>query len=216
MNKFKQIAAGLALACASSIGTAGVIDLTSAPLSLSGTLEGTTNGYTISGLPTDPIPGESLYGDPKSDCISMSGLACDFDGIGISDDEIGSNNVTESVKIVFDYAVTFVYASFLDLFGSEQVTITNGAGNSVTIGSNLDNNDLGYQSALVGLVGKVFTFTADTDTDFWHAGNNDYSLASITAFDRGQGEGDVPVPAAIWLFGSALLGFMGFSRKKSV
>jgi hypothetical protein len=31
-----------------------------------------------------------------------------------------------------------------------------------------------------------------------------------------EGEGDVPLPAAFWLFGSALLGFLGFSRKKSV
>lgn len=54
----------------------------------------------------------------------------------------------------------------------------------------------------------------------WRAGNS-LGLNNSTAWDRVIFTADdinlspVPVPAAAWLFGSALLGFFGFSRKKA-
>lgn len=45
-------------------------------------------------------------------------------------------------------------------------------------------------------------------------GNGEY-LMHVGQVERG-GAGEVPVPAAAWLFGSALLGFGGLNRKKKV
>ena len=46
------------------------------------------------------------------------------------------------------------------------------------------------------------------------AANSPYSF-SISAGTAGGVVGNVPVPAAVWLFGSALLGLMGVGRRKS-
>ncbi len=45
---------------------------------------------------------------------------------------------------------------------------------------------------------------------------NLYSCSGPLCGPPDGGDPDVPLPAAFWLFGSALLGFLGFSRKKSV
>ena len=39
-------------------------------------------------------------------------------------------------------------------------------------------------------------------------------VGEITEPDGGGGEGFVPIPAAAWLFGSALLGFVGYARRR--
>lgn len=51
------------------------------------------------------------------------------------------------------------------------------------------------QTAFIGQATSALRFLQDTD-----------NLADISP---------VPVPAAAWLFGSALLGFFGFSRRKA-
>lgn len=45
---------------------------------------------------------------------------------------------------------------------------------------------------------------------------NILSLAGRGTIDPGTGIGVVPVPAAFWLFGTALIGFVGFSRRRKV
>jgi hypothetical protein len=44
----------------------------------------------------------------------------------------------------------------------------------------------------------------------------DYALLSDRKGDDGNPIGEVPVPAAIWLFGTALIGFIGVSRRRKV
>jgi hypothetical protein len=44
----------------------------------------------------------------------------------------------------------------------------------------------------------------------------DYALLSDRRGDIGNPIGEVPVPAAIWLFGTALIGFIGVSRRRKV
>jgi len=44
---------------------------------------------------------------------------------------------------------------------------------------------------------------------------NDFAWASEVAFDKVQlTVSAVPVPAAVWLFGSALIGLVGFSKRR--
>lgn len=49
------------------------------------------------------------------------------------------------------------------------------------------------------------------DPDFWTGDNNDYSHIDIWARDPVAA---IPLPGAIWLFGSVLLGFLGVKRFK--
>ncbi len=67
------------------------------------------------------------------------------------------------------------------------------------------------ESALYGWIEYAFTRTGSTSTiSFLSAAYDDVAGEGIIA-----GVSAVPVPAAAWLFGSALLGFFGFSRKKA-
>jgi hypothetical protein len=95
-------------------------------------------------------------------------------------------------------------------------------------GSLLDQNDdcdLGYESCLdfIGLVAGTYlaglsnTFFPFEFIDMW---DTDISLG---LFNVGDGQVNlnitvsaVPVPAAAWLFGTALIGFVGLSRRRSV
>ena len=52
--------------------------------------------------------------------------------------------------------------------------------------------------------------TEDLDLDNFWIGNGAISHVAI------YGTSVVPVPAAVWLFGTALLGFIGFSRRTQV
>jgi len=44
---------------------------------------------------------------------------------------------------------------------------------------------------------------------------NILSLAGRGVIDPGSGLNPVPVPAAVWLFGTALIGLVGFGKRKS-
>jgi hypothetical protein len=52
-------------------------------------------------------------------------------------------------------------------------------------------------------------FLGDWTMDLWEGGQDDIVALSISV-------SPVPVPAAVWLFGTALIGFVGMSRKTSV
>ena len=57
------------------------------------------------------------------------------------------------------------------------------------------------------IVGKTFEFISLADPDN-KSNSTEFYINSLTV-------STVPVPAAAWLFGSALLGFFGFSRRKA-
>lgn len=81
-------------------------------------------------------------------------------------------------------------------------------------------NDVAFNYLAVHFGGSELFFN-------WNTGINSFTIAdfkSITAGEDGKGGGlsnfraysgvsAVPLPAAAWLFGSALMGFMGFRRK---
>ncbi len=59
--------------------------------------------------------------------------------------------------------------------------------------------------------------TSDTDVDMiWNAGlylNTDYATPGVVAWVS-YAPSAVPLPAAVWLFGSGILGLIGFSKRK--
>jgi hypothetical protein len=56
----------------------------------------------------------------------------------------------------------------------------------------------------------TIVFTAESRLGLQDDANNNYALAGVSV-------SAVPVPAAVWLFASGILGLMGFStRRKSI
>ena len=65
------------------------------------------------------------------------------------------------------------------------------------------------------LIGNSFTVTLlDASTEIWAAVNDTYYLNNSGSFDVVVNQ--VPLPAAAWLFGSALLGLVTVARRKQL
>jgi len=156
--------------------------------------------------------GEEGY-DGNSNQGCGSPLKCDQDGVGIGirSDEIAMG---QTLSLVFDTAVRINSLDFLDLYigtGTEQATV-NIDGDIFTKDAIGSSGDGGYANlsllSLGGKVGQNILFTADSGAQFRDDGTNDYAFAGIEV-------SAVPIPAAAWLFGSALIGLIGFSKRKS-
>ncbi|WP_169566545.1 hypothetical protein [Sneathiella limimaris] len=160
-------------------------------------------------------------GQDGNTCASPP-LACQLDGIGITDDEI-SGGTNETVTVSFGEARVVESIYFLDLFAAtnqqtrEQAQVSWGGGSS-GIGSMLidanwaetPNGASGYlMFALNNLNVAWLEFLAPTHNPGDELGVNDFSLAAISV-------STVPLPAALPLYGSALavLGFLGWRRKQ--
>ena len=149
----------------------------------------------------------SFNGWDNGGCIAgqgSHGLACDGDGIGIRNDEItelGNTRTAQTIKISFDNAVNISNLFLLDLFGNEQT-------GEVAI---IDGNPYQAPVGNLGIAGGYFAtgFTGLGITEIILSGNrdffSDYAVAGIEV-------SPVPLPGAVFLFGSALLGFFGFRR----
>ena len=111
-----------------------------------------------------------------------------------SDDNVTLNEV---LKIVLEGANTLKDLVFLN--GSHGA-VDSGAEILVRIGGTGMFSPFTFGAlSMASLSGNIFEFMVDTD-------GNDFYIRSISA---------VPVPAAVLLFGSALLSMFGFSRRKS-
>jgi hypothetical protein len=128
-----------------------------------------------------------------------NGLTCDGDGIGINNDEITQGgNQTLTISFLDPVNVDDIF--LLDLFGDEgsgEIAKIDGVQYSAPSGN--------------GSIGGFFAtgFSAEAITSIMLTGNldcfSDYALAAIEV-------SPVPLPGAVFLFGSALLGLFGFRR----
>jgi hypothetical protein len=125
---------------------------------------------------------------------------------------------------------TGTFTADLGTIGSETGTVffATGSGNTMSIDLNgtflFASNDDGYGTG----IGPSLTFTSGSlfDFDFQKVGSPAFnsSFLSFDDFDSMYGEWTdlsltvvptvVPVPAAVWLFGSGLLGLVGIARSK--
>jgi len=90
------------------------------------------------------------------------------------------------------------------------------------LGSNLETLTLDITSLLTGAAAAgdnylSFNFRTTSDDRYWL----NHTIGGVTNSVIGEGPtylpvSEVPVPAAVWLFGTALIGFVGLSRKRSV
>ena len=163
---------------------------------------------------------ESYDGSLNTGCQSGGGpLKCDRDGAGINNDEVTGLSPGPGQTLILEFATEVLISSFdfLDLYlnpdgrRGEQATVDID-GNIETIGAGQTSGQGGYANldllALGGpVLGKTIRFSANPDSDFWDDHDNDYAFAGVEV-------SAVPVPAAVWLFGTALIGLLGFSKPK--
>ena len=245
-STFKTKVRTLATAAVLSLAMAGsasamstIIDFTTA-----GWLGGSTNTNSIFGIgdvTVSVIP--STSGVLAADAVDRQGeapcgtLACDFDGIGINDDEISPGiNGSEILRVNFSSAVDIAGIGLLDLFAPDQGNAANAevaswSTDGTATGLGVVFSATGTQAFSSGPSGKAngfrdVTFGSGflfgvTFIDFFVADlsprNSDFALASITLRDGPiESPSIVPVPAALPLFGTglAVMGFIGWRRKR--
>jgi len=197
---------------------ASYIDFTDSSLSLSaipGGFEGSIDGIGFTLTSTDgtvTLNNDGGYDGSSTSHCNPGGLACDRDGVGIRNDEV---TMGQTLNLIFDTEVQITSIEFLDLYignGTERATVTIDGGTSASVNATGSSGDGGYAKlnflALVG-AGQNIEFSASFLSGLRDDRDNDYALAAITV-------SAIPIPAAAWLFGTALLGFIGFSRRTTI
>ncbi|OAI09901.1 hypothetical protein A1359_18160 [Methylomonas lenta] len=75
-----------------------------------------------------------------------------------------------------------------------------------------DNVDAANDFVFTAEAGKIYSiYLGGVDFSRWNTGVDNYKLTVTTSAQTGV----VPVPGAVWLFGSAVAGMIGFGRRKS-
>ena len=155
------------------------------------------------------VAGGTIYRDGVTGG-TCEDLACVKDGIGIGDDEVTTGD-TEWLTMTFGAPVTIQSLFFLDMFGDESASaIFKDAGGS-SLGSITANASGGggsgflrYEVGSLGASVSSILLTAGPLND--NSGKADFAFAGLKVA--------TPLPAAAWLFGSALLGFVAYSRRR--
>jgi hypothetical protein len=220
-------AAVLLLFCHSSM--AALLDFTHSDHHGTGpvnTYSGTFNGigFTLSSNVGNISIVENYDGSQYTGCQSNGGvLACSSDGVGIdigdpkidSDEINGIDNpaMNQILTITFDQVVKVSGFYFLDMYVNpknsshrEQATIIADGVFVSTVSGNENPGEGGYAELLINpIYTKTLEFSASFLSQFWDDGDNDYALAAVDV-------SPVPLPPAIWLFGTAIAGLLGMRR----
>ncbi len=226
------IVLGLVTVCLGNNALAAYLDFTDSTViaNLNGItdgFEGTTAdgiGFTLTSTSGTVNFNEGYDGAPSNPGCQANGgpLACHFDGAGLDNDEISGLTVSSGqvLTLAFDTEVVISSLEFLDLYrnsnpdrGGEQVRVSIDGGSPELVQASATSGDGGYASldflALGGpVVGQIIEFTAFQGFLLQDDRDNDYAFA-------GAHISPVPVPAAVWLFGTAMLGLLGIRRRRS-
>jgi len=178
-------------------------------------------GFTLTSMDGAVNFNEAYDGSLDSPCQGFGGpLMCDNDGVGIGNDEITGLSISsgQTLSLVFDTEVYISSFDFLDLYlnpdpqkGGEQASISID-GVIYTVDATGVSGDGGYANldllSLGGpILGQTIEFTAFLGDLLQDDRDNDYAFAAISV-------SAVPIPAAAWLFGTALVGLIGFSKRR--
>jgi len=208
LRKFLLVAGLASSLCNGAV--AAYIDFTDS-ISLSGggsSYTGTVDGisFTLLSNGDDLTFNQNYDGDVSGSWCDT--LACVKDGVGIVDDEIRAGS--QAMGLFFDDPVRIHSLEFLDLYigtGSEQATVYID-GSEYLVGANDASGDGGYARLdLLSVIGQNIVFFGNPDDDYWDDLTNDYAFAAASV-------SAVPIPAAAWLFGTALIGLVGFSKRR--
>ena len=173
-------------------------------------------GFTLTSVNGDIKFSEGYDGDNPSTWCQPDGLACIKDGIGITNDEV-TGEKTQSLSLVFDVPVYIHSLEFLDLYdnrhngkGREQATVDID-GMEFLVDATGKPGDGGYAMLDLSSLGnpiQTIVFSAKSLEELRDDYTNDYAFAAASV-------SAVPIPAAAWLFGTALLGLIGFGKRRS-
>lgn len=210
---FKRLFVLLAAFAFTTSAQATLIDFTDQSWQIA--ISGSSTTATVDNVSLTAIGGALTFNAwDKAGCEagqSLHGLACDGDGIGINsrygrDDQI--NGSSEGIKVSFANPVNIIEVYLLDLYSFEffrwswsETAVIDG------IQYRTDGNNYytgGF--AEIDYSGQGITSLLFSGTNYWF---NDYALAGIKVEVS-----PVPIPGAAILFGSALLGFFGFKRRR--
>lgn len=132
------------------------------------------------------------------------GIQC-FGGVGVCIDLDGSSNnagelITKDLFAAGAYTLQFAISGN-QRFGSDALT--------VSLGDYLETFIVASNDPFI-VINRLVNITSVSQLIFSNAGNDNLGVI----LDNVSVElSTVPVPAAFWLFGSALIGFMGLKRK---
>lgn len=203
MNQTKlNIIGGALVLLLCNSASAALLDFTDNSVGYTGTVDGV--GYTLSStggaMNRDEQPG---YG------AGCGVLACDNDGVGVSGRDNDEVDFDESLTLDFAAPVYLTGLHFQDLFKVEQVKVVVDGGTPFFIDAVYEiGQGGGYLNYILTspiLASKIELFAEFSNGD---AGDNNYALAGVNV-------SAVPLPAAVWLFGSALVGLIGFRRQSA-
>jgi len=220
LTGFKPLLQGV---CALSLALSGTLALAST-VSLDFTdsanfAGGTINGYDVvlsaqnGSLTTNVGDRGGCEAGDSNGGTNLHNLACDGDGLGVNNDEIsyGSDSSQQSIRVTIDlFGKTRVESvEFLDLFQNEggagvhetaQMRINGGAITDIVAEGNIGGYllyTLGQDFDGASIVFEFFTSVVR---------QSDFAVARINL-------SEVPIPGALLLFGSGILG-LGFFRRK--
>jgi hypothetical protein len=178
--------------------SAALLDFTDNSVGYTGTVDGV--GYTLTST------GGAMNRDeqPGTGC---GVLACDNDGVGAyggDNDEIDSD---QSLSLDFASPVYVTGLHFLDLFKIEQVKVVIDGGTPFYLDAVFDigvgGGYLNYIFTTPILASQIEFFAEFSTGD---QGDNNFALAGVNV-------SAIPLPPAVWLFGSALVGLISFRRR---
>lgn len=208
---FKRISILLAAFAFSAAAQATLIDFTGADWEQA-IIDGGGTAATIGNVTLTADNGSLTFNRNDSggckDGQPANGLTCDGDGIGINNDEI-TQGASQQITLTFDKAINITNIILLDLFSTERGYDVN---DDPTTGEIAIIDGIQYFGPNLFAGGYYATgFSGQAITSIVFSGNldsfSDYALAAIEI-------SAVPVPGAAILFGSALLGFFGFKRRR--
>ncbi len=221
------LASGLLVfsAVSSAAPVVGFFDFTDTGVwgALDGKMTETVNGLTFTAVGGSITVNEDFSGtDPSSAYLPCSGTnpyVCTGDGLGVGngtnsrqDDELSFVSSSEHLTISGFGGATITMISFLDTFIEGHTEVA-----SFYINNNLNDFTDVFASAeggngfteWVGTLTDVNSITFFVNCGAFDGSNcawdNDFSVAAINA---------VPVPAAVWLFGSGLIGLVAIARRR--
>jgi hypothetical protein len=150
--------------------------------------------------------------------IQENDTGCAADGICDEPDDEGTRFTNASTGVItFEFSQAIELLS-LDFFDVENLENGSGDKNRIDVWD-FDTNAVTKVGNTPDTGGdnlwQQILFDSSTDPALRNVGRIDVYFAGSGALDN-LAYKVVPVPAAVWLFGTALLGFTGFSRRTSV
>jgi hypothetical protein len=187
----------VASAAASLLGATGAVHAATV-----GTAAATLSSVTTLGSGTSLATVEIGSGSGTGTLDSSGTFTINYQEIGIIQPAFGSQTLTIQATDVF--TGTVAGNVFTATGGSQKINSCSGGSDCPAPGTNAFKQFGGSFSTLAGGAGSIFGTSHPQGT----SGTNTWTISDFTPVSA------VPVPAAVWLLGSGLLGLFSTSRRR--